>query len=359
MTRVTLIFALLLGAAGCQTAGAGSNEAAPSAEKSAPEASAVRVEVATLQNSSATASLDLPGEFEGWEDATLAAANGGFVERVFVKEGQSVKKGDALVQVDRAPRYAQYKQAQAQLTQAQDDLNRAKTLADLAVEAQVVKLETQVQVMEANLALAQNQLDRATVRAPFDGVVGAIAVSKGEVTGPGAPVLRLVQLDPIKVVLSVSDRDVVALKPGLPARVTTAARGAIVTGEIAHVSPVADLSTRAFLVDVKLDNADRSLLPGMIARVLVDREISDDVVVIPQDWLVTKLDGYGVFVESEGVARWRPVVLGDVVSGQVIVQDGLTAGERVVVMGQHDLIEGDELIVAREGVCCESGRVRF
>jgi len=74
---------------------------------------------------------------------------------------------------------------------------------------------------------------------------------------------------------------------------------------------------------------------------------------------VTKLDGLGVFVEDDGVARWRPVALGPVVRHQVIVTDGVSLGDRIIVTGQRELEEGDPVLVVREGQCCTDGRVRF
>ncbi len=356
MNRMMLMLAMGLLACGGDESG-GETERA---ERTAPDVSATRVEAAVLQTSALDFTLDLPGEFEGSEDAILASAYGGFVEKVFVHEGEEVKKGQTIAWIDREPKLASLEQAKAQLAQAEDDLSRLEQLGEMAIAAQVEGLRTQVDVAKSQVRLARNSLERATITAPFSGVVGEMDLDVGEVVGPGAPVARLVQLDPLKVSLSVSDRDIVALQEGMEAQVTTAARGASVPGVVSRVSPVANLSTRSFMVEVEVPNPDRTLLPGMIARVKVQRPIRDDVVVLPQDWLVTRLDGYGVFVVGDdNIARWRELTLGDVVSGQVVVTDGLSVGDKVVTTGQHDLVDGDVLVLAREGVCCEAGRVTY
>lgn len=329
-------------------------------EEFGAEEDAKRVEVVEVRPSAARIELDLPGEIQGFEDVRLASALGGFVEDVRVKEGQEVAKGEVLVVVDRGTYAAQLDQAEAQLDQAKLDLQRYERLGDMGSDAQVAQLRTQVRVAEAQVKLAKTQLGRATIRAPFAGVVADLGIHTGEVASPATPVLRLIQLDPVKVSLSVSDRDVVALHPGMEARVTTAALGKSVVGKVARVSPVANLSTRSFMVEVEVDNPNRRLLPGMIARVFVEREIASEAVVLPQEWVVTRLEGYGVFVaDADGIARWRPVTLGDVVRGQVVVTDGVQPGERVVMTGQHGLVDGDPLIVAREGFCCRDGRPVF
>jgi membrane fusion protein (multidrug efflux system) len=320
---------------------------------------ASRVEVAVLEAADATLELDLPGEVGGQSDANLAAANGGFVERVLVEEGQQVRDGQTLVRVDASLYAAQLEQAEAQLEQAEADLRRLEALGDLAAPAQLESARTGQRVAAANVSQARNRLSRAVVKAPFDGVVAAVAVEEGEAVGPGTPVVRVVQLDPATITLSVSDRDVVALVPGTEVEVSAASRSGSFRGHVALVAPAADLRTRAFPVEVEVENPDRLLLPGMIARVRVQRPVLEDAMVVPQDWLVTRRDERGVFVEVDATARWRDVVLGDVIHDKVVVTSGIEPGDRVVVTGHRDLVDGDPLVVTREGTCCSEGRPVF
>jgi membrane fusion protein (multidrug efflux system) len=202
-------------------------------------------------------------------------------------------------------------------------------------------------------------VSRSRIRAPFSGVVGQVGAEAGEILAPGHPVVRLVDMSSVEVSLSVSDRDVVALTEGASATVRLQADSTTYTGEVTHISPVADRDTRAFEVRVTVDNSERKLFLGMIARVDVTQSLSDNVLVIPQDWVVTNLNGQGVFLESNGVALWRELELGDVVRDQVVVESGIQAGERVVVSGHRELRDGDSLLIAREGTCCQDGRSSF
>lgn len=325
-------------------------------EAMAPDPDATRVEVAELTPSTATLTMELPGEVSGSQDAMLAAAQGGLVEDVRVEAGERVAKGDVLVVIDRDIYAAQVAQAEAQRDQAQAELERTEALGDLATGAERSNVETQVRVAEANLRIARAQLNRTTIRAPFAGTVGLLGVEVGEMANPGAPVARLVDLDPVEIDLSVSDRDVVALREGLEATVEINAVAGQRTGTVKRISPVADLSTRSFLVEVSVPNPERDLLPGMIAKVEVEREVASEAIVVPQDWVLTRTAGYGMFVVDDGVAHWRDVTLGDVIRGQIVVTSGVAAGDRVVMVGQHDLVDGDRVLVAREGRCCVDGR---
>jgi RND family efflux transporter MFP subunit len=200
---------------------------------------------------------------------------------------------------------------------------------------------------------------RAVIRAPFAGVIVDLDVEQGEVAAPGAPIARLLQLDPIQVSVSVTDRDVAALEVGDKAQINTTTTADPVTGTIARIEPSADLQTRTFLVEVEVANEKRRLLPGMIAQVGFRSERSGEALFLPQDFIVTRLDGNGVFVVDGGKARWRPLELGGVSGTEVEVASGLEPGERIVTLGHRGLNDGDPLIISREGRCCVDGRVVF
>jgi len=322
-------------------------------------AAAARVEVVVLEPSDAKLELDLPGEVGGERDANLAAANGGYVEQVLVSEGDEVSEGQVLALVDASLYRAQLDQAKAQLEQAEVELRRLEQIGDMASPAQLDGVRTQQKVAAASLRQAETRLSRAVIRTPFEGVVANVAVERGESVGPGSPVVRVVQLDPAVVNLSVADRDVVSLEKGMPVEVTAASRSETFPGTVSRVSPAADLRTRSFPVEVEVPNERRLLLPGMIARVKAERELFEDAMVIPQDWLVTKRDRRGVFVVEENTAVWRDVELGEVLHDRILIRSGIQPGDRVVVTGHRDLVDGDALLVSREGRCCAEGRAVF
>lgn len=351
MTRFVLVPALLAALTGCV---AEAEVADPSLELA--DAGAIRVEVVTVEPGVAKVDLNLPGEVAGSRDALLAAALGGYVERVAVSSGQRVKKGQHLISVDAELHAASLAQAEAQLALAEGDLGRVQALGDLASKADLERAETQVQVLEATVRQSRARYRRARITAPFAGTVAQIDLEVGEVAGMGAPVARLVQLDPVRVSLSVPDRDVVALAPGMEVQVSSPARSTLFTGRIVDVPAAANPKTRTFLVEVEVDNPDQELLPGMIARVRVSQELGGEAVVIPQDWVVTQLDGAGVFAERDGVAVWQPVELGRVAYDQVVVESGVAYGDRLVINGHRMLMDGDSVLVSREGTCCSTGR---
>ena len=327
--------------------------AAPRVKRSA------RVEVATIEPSSTSLTLRLPGEVEGGRDALLAASLGGFVERVLVDEGDDVREGQLLATVDLAVYGAAVEQARVELTAAERELARAERLGEALAQQQRDSIETRLAAPHAAVRAASARSSRARVRAPFAGTVAQVAVERGEVAAPGAPLVRLVQLDPVRVTISVADRDVVALRPGTPAQVRPGATGQIIEGHISGIHPAADLDTRTFLVEIEVPNPGRRLLPGMIAQVEVEPSAAVDRVILPQYVLVTRLHDNGVFVEEHGVARWRAVEIAEIVRDQVVIGSGVELGDRVIVTGHRELVDGDAVLVGREGRCCRAGRVEF
>ncbi|MDD9939897.1 MAG: efflux RND transporter periplasmic adaptor subunit [Myxococcales bacterium] len=339
--------------------GAKAAQGADSSDRSVPSARATRVEVAVLHDSDASLQATIPGEIEGSRDAVLASAQGGPVERLPVREGQRVRRGQVVAEVDAALYAIRKRQAETELARARREAERAEGLGSALPTAERERRASQVEMLESNLALAELQLKRSEIRAPFSGVVAELHTEVGEVVAATAPIMRLVRLNPIKVVLSVPDRDLVALSPGAPVEVRVSALPEPFSGEITRVLPTGSRDTRAFVAEVELPNPKGKLKPGMIASAHIDRTLATGSMVIPQDWLVTRRDGVGVFLDKGGVARYVPVKAGRIVRDQVVIAEGLSSGVRLVVTGHRGLADGDALVVAREGRCCTGGRAIF
>jgi RND family efflux transporter MFP subunit len=309
--------------------------------------------------SGASLQLRLPGEVAGSRDALLATASGGYVESVRIERGAFVKKGQTIATINTSVYAAQRDQAGAAYELAKNDLARVEAMGDLASEAQRDGARTQVATAKANLRLAQLNVSRSVVSAPFAGTVTQIDLEVGEVVSPTAPVARLVRLDPAFVTVAVADRDISVLREGMEVSVSVDAVPGVISGTIRSIDKAADLQTRAFQVEVELPNPEQRLLPGMIASVSLSAEVDEGAVILPQDWLVTTMDGIGVFVVEEGVARWRPVEAGTLVHDQIVIRSGLENGETVVINGHRSLADGDTLIISRQGTCCTNGRATF
>jgi membrane fusion protein (multidrug efflux system) len=245
------------------------------------------------------------------------------------------------------------------LEYARGEFERAQQAKESLSRARFADAQQRLRKSEADYDIARIKLQRAEIRAPFTGVIAQLDIDPGEVVAPGQPIARLVKLDPVVISVAVSDRDVVHLRAGQSANVHLDAFPEGAAGRIARVFPVADINTRAFTVEVEVPNPSRLLLPGMIARIQLDVEVAEQVITLPQDVVVTTRTETGVFILDGNKARWRPVVLGHIVRDQVMIDDGLIEGDIVVTTGHRSLADGDVLIVARQGTCCDNGRIVF
>ncbi len=365
---------------------AGQVSAEPKAERS-EELGGHRVEVVVVSPSERSLTLTVPGEVEAHRDAMLAAPMGGYVERVMVEEGDRVKKGQILASVDRAVHAVRLDRAKVELASAERELARAKSLGTSIPRAEIDSATDRVEMAKANLRELELNVSRSIVGAPFAGYVAKVDAEVGEVAAPGAPLMRLVQLKPVNVSVALSDRDVNIARVGGSAKIQLDARGSQFEGKITSISRAANLKTRSFEALIEIPNEDEQLLPGMIASVTLQTQgepeaepaaagkkpsakagAADEAsaeaeagsgLVISQDWLVTRPEGVGVFVEENGKAVWRDIVLGEVVRKQVEVKTGLKTGDALIIVGHRELVDGDEVLVQRKGRCCVEGRASF
>jgi len=367
--HVTSLVALsLLTLVGCKSgeeqAKAENAEEAGSADKNV-QLQGTRVEVAVVKPSKSGLTMRVPGEVEGIRDALLSSAMGGYIEQVAVVEGDEVKKGAVLARVDSSSHGARLVRAQVEKKAAERELARAKSLGDAIPTAELDAAEDRLANSKASIGELQVAASRSVITAPFAGTLVKVEAERGEVAAPGSPLFRLVQLSPVRVSVALSDRDMGLAREGMPARVELAARAGIYDGKIVQLSQAANLKTRSFEALVEVENEDKSLLPGMIAQVSLTSASSEkgsdaaDTLLISQDWLVTRLDGVGVYLEKGGKAVWKPVELGPVVRRQVEVKGGLKSGDRLIIVGHRALADGDAVLVHRTGQCCENGRAVF
>ncbi len=313
----------------------------------------------------------LSAEVTPWASVTVAAEATGRVVEVPVEIGDEVAAGDLLVRIDDetvraqlAESQARVAEAEATLEQAERDLERGRQLAetkDISM-TELDRLELARDTATAQLAadrasarLRRSMVADAEARAPFSGVVSDRMVEVGSWIAPGSALVRVVDRRRLKVRGSATQRDRARLTPGLSATVRAdALPEAVWDGSVRLLGQEADEATGTYLVEVavrdpRTDSGAR-LLPGMQGAIEV--EIGErEALMIPRVALITTADGDGVFVVREeggagdaAAARFLQPETGATSEGQLEILDGLEAGDRVVVAGQHVLHDGDPVV---------------
>jgi RND family efflux transporter MFP subunit len=248
----------------------------------------------------------------------------GAVLSIAVREGQLVREGDLLVQLDTLESLMNLEQARAALQVAQNDyrvgLLQSGSLADAAAREERernLRFTTGLHNAEAQLARAEMEVERTRVRAPFSGRVANIEVVQGQYAAAGTELLTMVQLDPIKIEVSVLEAEVAYLAPGRRAQVQfTAYPSEVFHARVETINPVVDPETRSSRVTLVLGNPGQRIKPGMYARVSLESQSYPDRILVPREAITERERRQLVFVlknatpEGQGTAEWRYVTVG-------------------------------------------------
>jgi multidrug efflux system membrane fusion protein len=305
------------------------------------------------------------GIVQALNTATIRSQVTGILERVDFTEGQTVKKGDVLAQIDPRIYQAQLDQARAQLARdqallanQQTNLGRNEPLlqrgfaTDQQVageRAQISQTQSTTKADQALIDNAQTQLDFTTLRAPFDGVTGLRLIDIGNVIHPTDPggLVVLTQLQPISVLFTLPAADIPAVQAAL-------GRGAVQatvydqagtkkldSGTLLLINNQADPNSGTVQLKATFPNAERQLWPGTFVNAEVTTSVVKSAVTVPTDAVQQNDKGQFVFVVgSDQKVSTRQVQIGQRVRGVALVSDGLKAGETVVVQGQYRLTPG-------------------
>ena len=282
------------------------------------------------------------------ETVKLSFKLGGIVERIFVDEGQSVKKGQILARLDLSEIRAKGTKAQSAFEKAVRDLERALNLfKDRVVTLeQLQDAETAHEIAQSDLDVARFNLSRSTIFAPSAGKILKRFSEQGELIAPGRPVFVFASTEKNWIIrFGVIDRDVVRLRLNDPAGVSfDVFPGRVFDGVVSEIAQTAEPQTGTFEVELMIiDQANADLVAGFIAKVDVYPSKKERLSFIPIEALV---DGEGkqgyVFVVNEATSRAVkiPVTVARILDGQVAVSSGLEEVTEVVATGASYLVHG-------------------
>jgi membrane fusion protein (multidrug efflux system) len=307
---------------------------------------------------------DVQGELELKVFAQVAER----IVSLSVEEGDHVKQGQTLATL-RAESLAEgVRSAAAAVDAARADrdnlkleLERSQRLLarNIVSKAQVDGLrarllaaEAQIRRLEAMTSQASTARSYTVIRSPVAGVVGRRYLSQGDLATPALPILTVVRLERVELVVELPEQDLVSVRPGMPATIAVARYpGRRFAGKVTLIAPTIDRQTRMARVKVAAPNRERALMPGMLAKVSLEVERRDGVLVVPYGGIVIESDregrvSYRGFVVEAGRAGERTLAVGLIDGNHVEVTAGLRAGELMVVKGGHLLESGKRVEVA-------------
>jgi len=350
-------------------------EAKPGENGAPPEAS-VNVVVKTVEPAAMPDVILLPASVEAAKSVTVAAEVAGAVEWLGVEEGARVKEGQQIAKIDIRTLKAVLDQAQASYELAKNDADRGESLfgQNIMSKEQYEGYKIALRVREAQLEVAKVSFEKGTIVSPVTGVLNKRYAEVGEYVKPGDSIAEIVQVDTVKVVVDIPEKDVGYVKLGTVLGVVaneqaaqapraTASGGAdysealrqavadktLILGNVTYRSVVADPKTRTYRVEVTVPNSDQQFLPGMIVRTALLRRIIPDAIAAPLVAVVPRDGRAVVYVENKSRAHERTVALGITDGTNIQITDGLAAGDRLIVDGQRQLRDGTLVKVVEPG----------
>jgi membrane fusion protein (multidrug efflux system) len=327
--------ALICLAAGCS---------APEAQQTGrpPDKAPVQVVVATATVQPMGIEIEAVGTAEANQSVQVTSKASNTVTAIRFEEGEEVRQGDVLVEMDDAQAKAELAEAEAALVDSRGQYNRSRDLAarQAVSMADLDRVEAALKADEARVAAAKAKLADTVIRAAFDGRTGFRQVSVGSFVSPGTPITTLDDTSLIKLDFTVPETYLYVLKRGLP--ITAASTGLPdrkFTGKVTTLESRIDPVTRSIKVRAAIANPDGVLRPGMFMTV----ELQGDVVptlLVPEEAIVPEQGRAYVFVVHDHVVERREVHTGKRRPGQVEIVDGLVENEVVVIEGTQNVRDG-------------------
>ena len=274
----------------------------------------------------------------------IAPASPVRIDKIFVEVGDRVSKGQKLVLMDEAS----LKQMKLQLENKRLEFNRADELYKVGGTSKS-EWDALKMALEVQETAYKNLMENTTLVSPISGIITARNYDNGDMYSGGNPVLVVEQITPVKLMINVSETYFSQVKKGSPVAVKLDVYGdEEFAGKVSLVYPTIDATTRTFPVEIKLENKDQRVRPGMFARATLNFGTQDNVVV--PDLAIVKQAGAGdryVFVYKDGKVSYNKVELGRRMGTEYELKSGVPNNSQVVVAGQARLINGTEVDVEK------------
>ena len=272
----------------------------------------------------------------------------GVIEKIDFEEGDEITKGKRLVDISTKEHRLKLKIAITDSNLADINIKRDEKLAaqNLIPNAQLDQTKTRAESASLNKELAEISLNKSLISSPLKGTIKTRHIKVGEFVRKGDKLVEILDIDKIIVKVNIPEQEILSIQVGQNVEVALyIMEKKTFLGRVKNIGLEADSSNRTFPVEILVDNKERQLRAGMLARATFTKSVDQDQIVIPRHTVLERDQGRVVYVFEDGKAFRRDITIGLSQLDQVQVVQGLNKGELIVVEGHTKLTDGEEVNV--------------
>jgi membrane fusion protein (multidrug efflux system) len=307
---------------------------------SEPE-TAIKVTAERIASFNGSFSTSYSGVIEEKKNTHLSFLTTGTISAILVHEGQQIKKGHLVATMEAASATNAYKIALAQEQKAQDAYERIKPMYENGTlpPIKMVDAETGLNQAIANTAIAKKNAEDNNLYAPSSGTIGKIHLTSGMNTGPGTPVLDILDITRVYIKIPVPEDEISKFRRGINASVFIPAISKNLLGEVKEIGVVADLLSHTYPLLIQVDNSDLVARPGMVGSVIISSESDKTGLLIPSIALQEDINGsqFVYVLDEKNRAEKKLVRTISLMQDKVLVEGEINESDLIVVSGQQKL----------------------
>ncbi len=320
----------------------------PASGGAPPQAAAVPVKAMRIKPGELVDYISVNGSTVANEKVNISSEVAGKITSINFAEGMLVKKGATLVQLDNEELQAQMRELQVRKELTQKIAERLQSLyAKEGVSLQEYEIaRAEADQVKAQMTLLKVQIEKRTIRAPFEGLLGLRQVSEGAYLSPGSSIVELVSINPINIEFSVPEKYSRKITRGTRVRFRLDGSDEQYLATVVAKEPNIDADTRTLKLKASAPNPKGQILPGAFANILVNLSEFDQAIMVPTQAIVPELNGKIVYLYKSGKAEATTIETGVRQDTYIQVTSGLSAGDTVITSGIQQIKPGAEVTIS-------------
>ena len=309
---------------------------------------AIKVLADTLQIENVNAEYTYSGTFEPYKETKISAELQGKINKLFVDVGSNVIKGQSLVLLDNSLLKLQLQTIEVQIEGLEADVNRYTILAnaDAIQGVQLEKAELGLKSAKVQRATFLEQINKTTIKAPFNGVVTAKLSEEGAFAAPGVPLLQITDIAQLKFTVNVPENELskFKLKQSYPLMVD-AYSDILLTGKATMIGSKANMGN-SFQIQFTVNNtSDLKIKSGMFGKVYLKNVLQENDIIIPTSAIIGSANQPQIYLIKNGKSILHNITISKMIQNKVVVSSGLNVGDVIVTNGFINLFDGANVIV--------------